>query len=352
MKKISRILSIVLVLVLAVTGAGAEMATWQEVGTKVAPLEKAYGNYTGWDLETKMELIQLLEDLGELYDIDEVGTLLGEESELLTEEEKNTLCDKIMAAFVDGPVEAVNLNTVLETLHGKINSWSMRDRKWYTDLRTQNGINSEEDKNYVLPETGELNQDKATTRALSFLASMGAEHLSESRVDATLSEETENVYDEYVQVAFKGRRLWTIIFDPELDKDQVQDGGVCKVLMLASGPIVEYQMPQLSQLHMTGLLPAANGVSQEEVLATGREAIAEKLAMKPEELINLKVYYGYINTKDEVLSHAEYRKQLWVVNYPLLNTYAMLEPDGSLIYVQQYNKAEIELRKKELGITD
>ena len=352
MKKISRILSIVLVLVLAVAGAGAEMATWQEVGTKVAPLEKAYGNYTGWDLETKMTLIQLLEDLGELYDIDEVGTLLGEESEFLPEEEKNTLCDQIMAKFVGGPVEAVNLNTVLETLHGKMNGWSMPDRKWYMDLRKQNGINSEEDKNYVLPELGELTQEKATTRALSFLASMGAENLTESRIDATLSEEPENVYEEYVQVAFKGRRLWTVIFDPELDKNEVQDGGVCKVLMLASGPIIEYQMPQLSLMHMTGLLPAANGVSQEEVLATGREAIAEKLAMKPEELINLKVYFGYINTKDEVVAHAPYRKQLWVVNYPLLNTYAMLEPDGSLIYVQQYNKEEIEMRKKELGITD
>lgn len=336
MKKISRILTLVLALVLAVAGAGAEMATWQEVGTKVAPLAKAHGQYTDWDLETKMQLIQLLEDLGELYDIDEVGTLLGEESDMLDNDRKNELCDQIMAQFVGGRVETVTLNSILETLHGNIGSWTMRDRKWYSDLLTQNGIENETGTNYVLPENNELSQDKATERALNFLASMGAEYLDECRIDATLSEEPEDVYDEMYQVAYKGRRIWTILFDPGKDEKKVLDGGKCKVLMLASGPVVEYQTPELTMMHMTGLLAAADGVSKEKILATGKEALSEKTNIPVDTLPDVKAYYGYINSKDEVVAHAPYRSQLWVVHCAL-HMYAMLTVDGELIYVQSYD---------------
>ena len=338
MKKISRILTLLLALVLAVSCAGAEMATWQAVGTKVAPLEKEYGIFSKWDLKTKMQLIQMLEDLGELYDIDEVGTLLGEESEFLTDEQREDLCNAIMAKFVGGRVEAIDLNAILETLHGKISSWTMRDRKWYTDLRAQNGIDSDGEKNFVLPKDGELSQEKATERALNFLASVGVSYVDRCTIDATLSEEPEDVYDEGFRVGIQGRRLWTIIFDPETDENDTSGAGICKVLMLASGPIIEYNTPELDKMYMTGLLPAANGVTKEEVRETAREAIAEKLDVRPESLDNLQTYFGYISSKDEVVSHAPFRAQLWAVLYAPENIYAMLDAEGKMYYIQRLAK--------------
>ena len=344
MKKISRILTLVLALVLAVAGAGAEMATWQEVGTKVAPLAKAHGQYTDWDLETKLELVQLLEDLGELYDIDEVGTLLGEESDMLDNDQKNALCDQIMSQFVGGRVETVTLNSILETLHGNIGSWTMRDRKWYSDLLTQTGLETDTGTNYVLPDDNELSQDKATERALNFLASMGAEYLDECRIDATLSEEPEDVYDEWVQTAVAGRRIWTIIFDPGKDEKEVLCGGVCKVRMLASGPVVEYQTPELTMMHMTGLLAAADGVSKEKVLAVGKEALSEKTGTPVDDLPDVKAYFGYINSKDEVVAHAPFGSQLWVVHCAL-HMYAMIDVEGNLVYIQSYDSPLTNVKK-------
>ena len=339
MKKISRFLIMLLALVLAAAGAYAEMPTWQEVGTMVAPLERDHGYFDTWDLETKMQLIELLENLGELYDIDEVGVLLGEEHEKLTDEERNTLCDQIMAKFVGGPVEAVTLNSILETIHGTISSWTMQDRKWYSELLKSNNILTVDDKNYVLPRDNELSQEKATERALNFLASIGAEYLSDCQIDATLSEEQETTYNDGVLVTVQGRRLWTIVFDP--GRADMVNNGICTVYMLADGPIAGYTVPELNIMHMYGLLPAADGISREEILASARIDLSERLSIPEDDLPNLKVYFGYINEKDEVVTHAGYGQKLWAVHCGL-HAYCLLSPEGKVLYTGSYDPVPVQ----------
>lgn len=337
MKKISGILAMALALVTAVSCALAEMAEWKEIALMIAPLEHD-GYYDTWSVKDKMDLVMLLENKQELYDIDEVGDLLGDENAGLSDEEKNELCDTIMSKFINGPVSAVTLKSILEVIHGKENTWSMADKKWYTDVLKQYDLQGNDDKYYVLPQENELIEQKATERALNFLASVGAEYLDQCQVDATLLEEQETTYNDGLLDTVKGRRIWVITFDPE--KPDAVNGGKCEVKMLATGPVVQYTVPDLKIMYMTGTLPDADGISRSEILAIGKEELSTLLSTPEEDLLNLKVYFGFINSRDEVATHAGYGQRVWAVHYPP-QAYVLMDPDGKVLYAGKYDLASI-----------
>ena len=179
---------------------------------------------------------------------------------------------------------------------------------------------------------------KATERALNFLASVGAEYLDQCQVDATLLEEQETTYNDGLLDTVKGRRIWVITFDPE--KPDAVNGGKCEVKMLATGPIVQYTVPDLIIMYMTGTLPDADGISRSEILAIGKEELSTLLSTPEEDLLNLKVYFGFINSRDEVATHAGYGQRVWAVHYPP-QAYVLMDPDGKVLYAGKYDLASI-----------
>ena len=151
-KKLS--IGFILMMAVMLLGVIALAATllWQDAGEKVAPMESENGYYDTWNTEAKIKLIKALYDLGELKDNPDAERVLN--STDMPDAEKNALCDKIMCAYVNGSPDTVTLLSILEKLHGDMNTWSMEDKVWYNNLLNANYMLSAEDTNYVLPETG------------------------------------------------------------------------------------------------------------------------------------------------------------------------------------------------------
>ena len=135
-KKISTSLVIAMILVVLTATDVAATLLWKDAGEKVAPLEKENGYYDTWNTEAKTVLVRELYDLGELKDNPDAERLLKGEG--LTEEEKDALCDRIMTGYVNGTPDTVTLMSILEKLHGAMETWSMEDKVWYNELLEKN----------------------------------------------------------------------------------------------------------------------------------------------------------------------------------------------------------------------
>lgn len=327
-KKITTSFIIVLVLMVMTATALAATWLWQEAGEKVAPMEGQNGYYDTWSVEAKMELVRTLCDLGELKEHADVKTLL--DSPDMSSEERNALCDEIMSAYVKGTPDTVTLLSILETLHGDMSTWSMEDKVWYNELLSKNDMLSAEDTNYVLPEGDELTMEQAIEAAKGFLIRQGAEHLQNAHMEATMIEEESDSFYGETQIQQKGRRLWSVVFRPEAEG--LPYGGVYRADVATDGSVINYGMPDLVPLFITGVLPDADAIEEEQALEIGVRAIASQTFIAREELTGVRVFFGYVDISDEEAAHAQLGERVWAVDTEQ-NYYALLSPVGEVIYV-------------------
>ncbi len=312
-KKISTALVFALVLVIVSVTALAATLLWQEAGEKVAPLEGKNGYYDTWNTDAKVELVQTLYDLGELKENADAEKLLSGTD--MSAEEKDALCDAIMTTYVSGTTDTVTLLSILEKLHGSIDTWSQEDKVWYNRLLQANDMLTDGDENYVLPEGEELTQEQAIEKAKSILISKGAEGLDSATIEATLTEDTE--------------RVWSVLF--EMNQEGLPYGGAYHVDLTADGTILNYSTPQLVAMYITGLAPDDEAISEEEALAIGLKAIAEENNVQESELTNARAYFGEIDLNNEEVAHAAWQTHLWAVDTDE-NYYALISVSGEVIY--------------------
>ena len=318
------------VMLLGVTALAATLL-WQDAGEKVAPMESENGYYDTWNTEAKIELIKALYDLGELKDNPDAERVLN--STDMPDAEKNALCDKIMCAYVSGSPDTVTLLSILEKLHGDMNTWSMEDKVWYNNLLNANNMLSAEDTNYVLPETGEITQVQAVDAAKSFLISKGAENLDKAQIEATMYEESDDQFYGETQVSKKGRRVWSVVF--HLEEEGLPYGGTCHVDIATDGSVITYSLPALVPMYMTGTLPDATAISEEQAVEIGTNAMSAQLNVPKEKLADAEAFYGYINLADEEATHAHFGAHVWLINTD--QYYALVSSSGDVIFAGSHD---------------
>ena len=318
------------VMLLGVTALAATLL-WQDAGEKVAPMESENGYYDTWNTEAKIELIKALYDLGELKDNPDAERVLN--STDMPDAEKNALCDKIMCAYVNGSPDTVTLLSILEKIHGDMSTWSMEDKVWYNNLLNANNMLSAEDINYVLPETGEFTQEQVVDAAKSFLISKGAENLDKAQIEATMYEESDDQFYGETQVSKKGRRVWSVVF--HLEEKGLPYGGTCHVDIATDGSVIAYSLPALVPMYMTGTLPDATAISEEQAVEIGTNAMSAQLDVPKDKLGDAKAFYGYINLADEEAAHAQFGAHVWLINTDQF--YALVSPSGDVIYAGSYD---------------
>ena len=330
-KKLS--IGFVLMMALMLLGVTALAATllWQDAGERVAPMEGENGYYDTWNTEAKIELIKALYNLGELKDDPDAERVLN--STDMPDAEKNALCDKIMCAYVNGSPDTVTLLSILEKLHGDMNTWSMEDLVWYNNLLNANNMLSAEDSNYVLPETGEFTQEQAVDAAKSFLISKGAENLDNAQIEATMYEESDDQFYGETQVSKKGCRVWSIVF--RLEEEGLPYGGTYHVDIATDGSVITYSLPALVPMYMTGTLPDASAISEEQAVEIGANAMIAQMSVPKDELAEAKVFFGYITLADEEAAHAQLGEHVWLIDTDLY--YALVSPSGDVIFVGSHD---------------
>lgn len=330
-KKLS--IGFILMMAVMLLGGIALAATllWQDAGEKVAPMESENGYYDTWNTEAKIKLIKALYDLGELKDNPDAERVLN--STDMPDAEKNALCDKIMCAYVNGSPDTVTLLSILEKLHGDMNTWSMEDKVWYNNLLNANNMLSAEDTNYVLPETGEFTQGQAVDAAKSFLISKGAENLDKAQIEATMYEESDDQFYGETQVSKKGRRVWSVVF--HLEEEGLPYGGTCHVDIATDGSVIAYSLPALVPMYMTGTLPDATAISEEQAVEIGTNAMSGQLDVPKEKLADAKAFYGYINLADEEVAHAQFGAHVWLINTD--QYYVLVSPSGDVIFAGNHD---------------
>ena len=218
--------------------------------------------------------------------------------------EKNALCDKIMCAYVNGSPDTVTLLSILEKLHGDMSTWSMEDKVWYNNLLNANNMLSAEDTNYVLPETGEFTQEQAVDAAKSFLISKGAENLDKAQIEATMYEESDDQFYGETQVSKKGRRVWSVVF--HLEEEGLPYGGTCHVDIATDGSVIAYSLPALVPMYMTGTLPDATAISEEQAVEIGTNAMSAQLDVPKD-----KLFYPQLGVKLCSMAGGGVQKSIW-----------------------------------------
>lgn len=315
-KKISTVLVAALVLMAVTVTTLAAALLWRDAGNKIAPLEKNNGYYDTWNTAAKIELVRTLYELGELKGNADAERLINAGD--MGESEKDALCDQIMAAYLSGAPDTVTLLSILEKLHGDMDTWSMEDKVWYNELLAENGMLSQEDERYILPQGGEIGEEQAVEAARAFLIGKGAMDLDSAQVAATMSEQD-------------GRRVWSLRFI--LDKEGLPYGGSCHATLSADdGSVICYAVPELVPVFVTGMLPDAEAIGEEQAVEAGRKAIAEAFSLGTGDLSGLRAHYGLIDLDDPGRAHAQLGDRVWIV---LAGTghYAMMKPSGEMIFV-------------------
>ena len=330
MKKFLRIFAAILVLTALAVNASALTPRWKEATEKIAPLEAAHGYYDEWDLNTKIELVKILSEVGELKGEDVRKVLDGKTKD----KEKNKLCDKLMKAYAGGSLDLVTLESIVYGLHGE--NWSMEDKVWYNELLKRNDLAYETETNFTLPRNGELPEQEAVDRARNFLVSQGAPYLNQNcSVEATMEEDTEDDFDDDgTQISFRGRRFWSILITPPQSGDPYT--GTCHVDMLATGEIIGYRLPEMDYCHIFGRLPDESAIPEDQALAIGKRAIAEALGVSEGDLGKVKVFFGEVDIDDPSFTRAAYRQRVWAVHSEARHAYALLSPGGNVIEAKKH----------------
>ena len=321
-KRISTAMVIVLILVILTITAAAAALIWREAGEKIAVMQRDNGYYDTWDTDTKVELVRYLAELGELKDNPDAERLLNDTG--MTDTEKSALCDRIVTGYMgDSNVEMVTLENLLSTIKGEgyMYTWSVEDQYWYQELLRKNGMLGHDVQHLILPEEGEITQEEAVRIARELLEKVSDWDLDNGELSPTFEDRM-------------GHRIWNIWYD--LMTDGEYKGISCDVELAPDGSILEYHIPELSRLDMTGIVPDSDAIPEEQALSAGRKAIAEMLGIPENELPETRAYYTVKGSIVRSPSSVPPGQPVWTVICAENKACAVLSPDGKqLLYAGQ-----------------
>ena len=324
-RKISVILAIVLALLAVSPVSFAATPLWKEAGEKIAPMEKEHDYYDTWDPSLKAELVRILYEAEELQDDADAARLVNGEE--MTDGEKGALCDRVVLRYLDTTrddlVSLESLISELRGVYGGTPAWSVEDKYWYNELLRKNGmLSSAEDPDYILPEDGDISQEEAVRIARNLLESKGDWDLDSGVLCPSF------------ELRAPEQRVWTIWYDLKVNGEF--DGTLCYVELLSDGSILSYHIPDLFPLNMIGILPDDGAVPEEQALETGKKAMAEKLGVAESGLGTAKAWFTTAGLCASGNLPVSIGRHVWTVTCAENTAFAMLDPDGTVLYTGEY----------------
>lgn len=153
-------LSVGFILVLAavlITAAALALSLSQAYFEDVAKLQSSNGFYDDWSLETKQEMVGILQKHG----------LISEEEAASMTTEKAIDAWMIKRYGVDDRSDSISLWAVLETELGSIEGWSLEDKAWYSQMQIASGLQSvaSDEAIYAVLDVQDIQPDEAISLA-------------------------------------------------------------------------------------------------------------------------------------------------------------------------------------------
>jgi len=119
----------------------------------VAQIQTTNGYYDDWGWEEKQKMVDTMLEYGLITET--------EAAELSTEEAVDAYM--IEHYGINGRTDVIGLWSILETELGPINTWSLEQKAWYTEMQSESGLLTEnsDDNIYALPEKDDIQPEEA-----------------------------------------------------------------------------------------------------------------------------------------------------------------------------------------------
>lgn len=178
MKPRGLLIAALLLTILLTFSALAATLFWKDYVGQVIQEEQQTGQFSQWNIEEKVALIEVLHNMGYMTADDKMTALL---SDSLTDEEKHPLANEIVLSFLeqspyiqhyetsfDHRIDSVTSTLLTFAIMGPTETWSAEERAWWQSL-TNPQVNSSNDMVFVNPKQYEIRETDAIQIAKSAL---------------------------------------------------------------------------------------------------------------------------------------------------------------------------------------
>lgn len=162
-KKLSFILVLVVILVLMMATALAA-SVWRSFFEPVVAIETESGSFSDWTFEEKLQLLDFMKNNG-IQLPDEKMKLLSDKS--ITNEKKEQIATEIIVDQY-GREDAISHIDIMENVKGPMETWSLEDKAWYSQLMQKFGRLGDDRLN-IIPDAQDLSKEKAVEIAAKAL---------------------------------------------------------------------------------------------------------------------------------------------------------------------------------------
>lgn len=341
-KKLSLGLVLALALILAATVALA-VTCWKNIANDVAAMESEHGFYETWATEDKVALIRLLSESAVLPPDDAVNRVLNGE---LPEAERGALADKVMTEWTSGSIDTVTLESVLEKLHGTMDTWTMEEKVWYNQMLADNGLLTREATSYALPREGDASQEEAVWAAMeTFHAAFGVsvETLGHGRVEATFECMDADVSDDYYVDYKKGDFIWSVIVHAEPRGEDDPPYGLYHADLTNTGSVIAYTAVGVSEHSqpIRYLVPRQDDMTRDAAVNKAKKALRDTYALTEDDLTRYAVdaYFWRFDRMPEEGSAYAWNDRLWTVLFGGGDEPAYrvdIRDEGQIVAVQRF----------------
>lgn len=157
-RKIPVALVFALVIILAL-GVAFAIVSWRETARQIATMEAEQGYFDEWSGESRVALVRLLVDAGEMAPDARTERLLAGG---MGEAETVALATEVITQWGEMREDVVTLMSILERVWGRYpDEWSVENLAWYTQTLVETGRIGHDEERFYLPGEGDLPREEA-----------------------------------------------------------------------------------------------------------------------------------------------------------------------------------------------
>lgn len=208
-KKLSVGLVLAIALVLAI-GAACAIALWQDTAKDIAQMEAMEGEFYDWPAASRIKLIEMLIEKGEIERTEEMEPLLTGK---LDEREAGSEAIRIMMRYLSGGSEErligkISLQSILSKAIGPFHEWSLEDKAWYSSLYPEaTGDNPDDARDiYIVPDSEDIPMEEAEKMARDVLKK------NEARLWTSADTYELNEFDLLLKKGLEDERFWEFTY--------------------------------------------------------------------------------------------------------------------------------------------
>ncbi len=349
-KKISFILVFILMLVLIMATALAA-SVWHTFFEPVVTIEAKSGSFATWTLKEKLMLLDLMIDNGIQIPTDKLKQLSDDSVE--TDKKEQMATEIIVDQY--GREDALSHIDIMEDVKGPIDTWSLEDKAWYSQLMQKYGRLGD-DKLNILPGAQDLTKEKAVEIAAQALSAARGISLSASQIHSAYVSyfvcPAADVEHPRWLVEFEGYKVLLtksgeVTEDPKLGilspvhemqreaeqdlKIQEQSKTIAEMEKVL-GPTHTWSLKDKLVISQSYRLPAAGDLSEEEAITKAKEALIEAYGVE-ESVLDQYTPYVWLERGNRNKDKWEYiyRIDFGTVERPHIYGVIMMSETGEIL---------------------